>query len=91
MPEDALPRPWVLWLPSWTWPGLVMLWAMWLASRLMAWHVQLNRGVGTQAQENASARTRVTSYPLLGKWLPTLTAEPQARPVTDSRALLPIY
>ncbi len=35
--DEALPRPWVLWLPSWAWRGLVLLWATWLVSRLAAW------------------------------------------------------
>ena len=32
-----LPRPWVLWLPLWCWRSLMLLWALWLASRLLRW------------------------------------------------------
>ena len=34
--EETLPRPWVLWLPSWIWRGLVLAWALWLAGRFMS-------------------------------------------------------
>ncbi|NJL27756.1 MAG: hypothetical protein HC897_07600, partial [Thermoanaerobaculia bacterium] len=33
----ALPRPWVLSLPLWVWRLLMLLWALWLASRLLRW------------------------------------------------------
>jgi len=33
----ALPRPWVLWLPLWVWRALMLLWALWLAARLLRW------------------------------------------------------
>ena len=42
--EEDLPRPWVLWLPSWAWRGLVLAWALWLAGRLTAWSPWLFRG-----------------------------------------------
>lgn len=34
---SALPRPWVLSLPLWVWRLLMLLWALWLASRLLRW------------------------------------------------------
>ncbi len=33
----ALPQPWVLSLPLWVWRLLMLLWALWLASRLLRW------------------------------------------------------
>ena len=42
--EETLPRPWVLWLPSWAWRGLVLAWTLWLAGRLTAWSPWLFRG-----------------------------------------------
>ncbi|MCP4662286.1 MAG: hypothetical protein GY856_43345, partial [bacterium] len=48
--EETLPRPWVLWLPSWAWRGLVLLWAAWLASRLAAWSPWLWRGPSLDGQ-----------------------------------------
>ncbi len=41
---EALPRPWVLWLPTWAWRALVLAWALWLAGRLAAWSPWLFRG-----------------------------------------------
>lgn len=35
--KDALPRPYVVWLPLWVWRVLMLLWALWLASRLLRW------------------------------------------------------
>jgi len=32
-----LPRPGVLWLPIWVWRVAMLLWALWLASRLLRW------------------------------------------------------
>jgi hypothetical protein len=34
---ETLPRPWVLYLPLWVWRVLMLLWSLWLASRLLAW------------------------------------------------------
>jgi len=33
----ALPTPGVLWLPIWVWRTTMLLWALWLASRLLKW------------------------------------------------------
>ena len=33
----ALPTPGVLWLPVWTWRVAMLLWSLWLASRLLQW------------------------------------------------------
>lgn len=33
----ALPRPWVLSLPLWVWRILMLVWSLWLASRLLRW------------------------------------------------------
>ena len=33
----ALPQPWLLWLPLWVWRLLMLLWSLWLASRLLRW------------------------------------------------------
>ncbi len=35
--QGALPRPWLLWLPLWVWRLLMLLWSLWLASRLLRW------------------------------------------------------
>jgi hypothetical protein len=35
--DDELPRPWLLWLPLYVWRVLMLLWALWLASRLLRW------------------------------------------------------
>lgn len=35
--DGAMPQPTVLWLPMWVWRSLNLLWALWLASRLVAW------------------------------------------------------
>ncbi len=35
--QDALPRPWLLWLPLWVWRLLMLLWSLWLAARLLRW------------------------------------------------------
>ena len=35
--DGALPRPWLLWLPLWVWRLLMLLWSLWLASRLLSW------------------------------------------------------
>lgn len=35
--DGALPRAWVLWLPLWCWRITMLVWALWLASRLMKW------------------------------------------------------
>ncbi len=34
---SSLPSPTVLWLPLWVWRVLNLLWALWLASRLVSW------------------------------------------------------
>ena len=34
---EELPRPWILWLPLYVWRVLMLLWALWLASRLLRW------------------------------------------------------
>jgi hypothetical protein len=34
---SAMPQPMVLWLPMWVWRVLNLLWAFWLASRLVVW------------------------------------------------------
>jgi hypothetical protein len=34
---DGLPRPWVLSLPLWVWRVLMLLWSLWLASRVLRW------------------------------------------------------
>lgn len=33
----ALPEPGVLWLPTWVWRVAMLLWSLWLASRLLKW------------------------------------------------------
>jgi len=33
----ALPTPGVFWLPMWTWRLAMLLWSLWLASRLLKW------------------------------------------------------
>ena len=33
----ALPRPWVLSLPLWTWKALMLAWSLWLAASLLRW------------------------------------------------------
>lgn len=35
--SGALPRPWVLSAPIWSYRVLMLLWSLWLASRLVAW------------------------------------------------------
>jgi len=35
--DGTLPRPWAVSLPMWTWRVLMLLWAMWLAFRLIRW------------------------------------------------------
>lgn len=36
-PAGPLPRPWVLWVPLFVWRCLMLLWALWLAHRLLRW------------------------------------------------------
>ncbi len=35
--DGALPRPWVLSLPLWTWKALMLAWSLWLATGLVRW------------------------------------------------------
>lgn len=35
--DGALPEPWVLSLPLWTWRVAMLAWALWLASRVLRW------------------------------------------------------
>ena len=34
---EGLPRPWILSLPLWVWRVLMLLWSLWLASRVLRW------------------------------------------------------
>ncbi len=34
---EVLPRPWILSLPLWVWRVLMLLWSLWLASRVLRW------------------------------------------------------
>jgi hypothetical protein len=35
--DGALPRPWALSLPLWTWKALMLAWSLWLATGLVRW------------------------------------------------------